>query len=81
MASTTEPAIHSELTEASSGQPSKKPRKKAIWEGKIVVRALLDSFVKLDPRHMAGNPVMFVVEDRKRYHDGPARSWEQCLPV
>jgi potassium-transporting ATPase ATP-binding subunit len=27
-----------------------------------VRRALLDSFVKLDPRHMLGNPVMFVVE-------------------
>ena len=25
-------------------------------------RAILDSFVKLDPRHMMGNPVMFVVE-------------------
>src|SRR6202451_1368937 len=36
--------------------------KKAIWTGKIVGRALVDSFVKLDPRHMMGNPVMFVVE-------------------
>jgi K+-transporting ATPase ATPase B chain len=36
--------------------------KKAIWQGKIVGRAVLDAFVKLDPRHMAGNPVMFVVE-------------------
>ncbi len=36
--------------------------KKAIWQGKIVGRAALDAFVKLDPRHMAGNPVMFVVE-------------------
>jgi K+-transporting ATPase ATPase B chain len=27
-----------------------------------VRRALLDSFVKLNPRHMMGNPVMFVVE-------------------
>ena len=39
-----------------------KSSKKAIWEGKIVGRALVDSFVKLDPRHMMGNPVMFVVE-------------------
>src|ERR1035438_3304623 len=39
-----------------------KSSKKAIWEGKIVGRAILDSFVKLDPRHMMGNPVMFVVE-------------------
>jgi potassium-transporting ATPase ATP-binding subunit len=35
---------------------------KAIWQGKIVGRAALDAFMKLDPRHMAGNPVMFVVE-------------------
>ena len=39
-----------------------KSSKKAIWEGKIVRRAIVDSFVKLDPRHMMGNPVMFVVE-------------------
>jgi potassium-transporting ATPase ATP-binding subunit len=35
---------------------------KAIWQGKIVGRAALDAFAKLNPRHMAGNPVMFVVE-------------------
>jgi potassium-transporting ATPase ATP-binding subunit len=39
-----------------------KKKTKAIWEMKIVRRAILDSFVKLDPRHMMGNPVMFVVE-------------------
>src|ERR1700728_2955015 len=39
-----------------------KSDKRAIWQGKIVGRAALDAFVKLDPRHMAGNPVMFVVE-------------------
>ena len=39
-----------------------KSSKRAIWEGKIVGRAIVDSFVKLDPRHMMGNPVMFVVE-------------------
>jgi K+-transporting ATPase ATPase B chain len=39
-----------------------KPRKKAIWEWKIVRRALLDAFLKLNPRKMMGNPVMFVVE-------------------
>ena len=37
-------------------------KKKAVWEWKIVRRAILDSFGKLDPRHMMGNPVMFVVE-------------------
>ena len=39
-----------------------KSSKRAIWEGKIVRRAIVDSFVKLNPRHMMGNPVMFVVE-------------------
>jgi K+-transporting ATPase ATPase B chain len=34
----------------------------SAWEGKIVRAALADSFVKLDPRLMAKNPVMFVVE-------------------
>ena len=33
-----------------------------LGTGKIVRRAIVDSFVKLNPRHMMGNPVMFVVE-------------------
>src|SRR5246500_5307214 len=37
-------------------------KKKAIWEWKIVRRAILDSVLKLNPRKMMGNPVMFVVE-------------------
>jgi K+-transporting ATPase ATPase B chain len=37
-------------------------RKKAIWEWKIVRRALWDAVIKLNPRTMMGNPVMFVVE-------------------
>jgi K+-transporting ATPase ATPase B chain len=37
-------------------------KKKAIWEWKIVRRALLDAVLKLNPRRMMGNPVMFVVE-------------------
>jgi K+-transporting ATPase ATPase B chain len=37
-------------------------KKKAIWDMKIVRRAILDSFLKLEPRNMMGNPVMFVVE-------------------
>ncbi len=39
-----------------------KTKQKAIWEWKIVSRAVIDSFVKLHPRKMMGNPVMFVVE-------------------
>ena len=37
-------------------------KQKAIWEWKIIRRALLDAFLKLNPRKMMGNPVMFVVE-------------------
>ncbi len=35
---------------------------KAVWEWKIIKRALWDSLLKLNPRKMMGNPVMFVVE-------------------
>ena len=44
------------------GQSPGKRGKKAVWEWKIVRRALWDAFVKLNPRKMMGNPVMFVVE-------------------
>jgi K+-transporting ATPase ATPase B chain len=37
-------------------------KKKAVWEWKIVKRAVWDAFTKLNPRKMMGNPVMFVVE-------------------
>jgi K+-transporting ATPase ATPase B chain len=37
-------------------------KKKAIWEWKIIRRALLDAVLKLNPRKMMANPVMFVVE-------------------
>src|SRR6476660_3869336 len=37
-------------------------KKQAIWDARIVKRALVDSFVKLSPRTMMKNPVMFVVE-------------------
>src|SRR5262245_23325464 len=34
----------------------------SIWDPKIIRRALLDAFSKLNPIKMMGNPVMFVVE-------------------
>ena len=37
-------------------------KNKAIWEWKIIRRAMWDAVVKLNPRKMMGNPVMFVVE-------------------
>jgi len=62
MASTMEPKVTLQPEMVRLGHSPMKPRKKAVWEGRIVWRAILDSFVKLDPRHMMGNPVMFVVE-------------------
>ena len=34
----------------------------SIWDPKIIRRALVDSFIKLNPVAMMKNPVMFVVE-------------------
>jgi K+-transporting ATPase ATPase B chain len=60
MATTTnnQPALRTQP----SGEPVYPKRTKAVWEWKIVRRAIWDSLLKLDPRHMMGNPVMFVVE-------------------
>ena len=44
------------------GYSSKTPRKKVVWEWRIVRRAIWEAFLKLNPRKMMGNPVMFVVE-------------------
>jgi K+-transporting ATPase ATPase B chain len=41
---------------------TQKTKSKAIWDTKIVRRAIVDSLVKLNPKNMMGNPVMFVVE-------------------
>ncbi|HWF92456.1 MAG TPA: potassium-transporting ATPase subunit KdpB [Terriglobales bacterium] len=66
MATTLEEKAGWEVKSVQTGQPAekpkKRPRKKAIWDGKIVRRAIWDSFLKLDPRTMMANPVMFVVE-------------------
>src|SRR5690348_2129399 len=41
-------------------RPKNAPR--SLFDPPIIKRALVDSFVKLDPRLVAKNPVMFVVE-------------------
>jgi len=41
---------------------TKKTKAKSIWDLKIVRRAIFDSILKLEPRNMMKNPVMFVVE-------------------
>src|ERR1700704_5159966 len=37
-------------------------KEQAIWNWQIVRRAIVDSIIKLNPRSMMKNPVMFVVE-------------------
>jgi K+-transporting ATPase ATPase B chain len=41
---------------------AQKPKSPSIFDRAILRRAALDSLRKLDPRHVARNPVMFVVE-------------------
>ncbi len=43
-------------------QPSRRKGDMSIFDGKIIRQAIIDSFVKLDPRVQLRNPVMFVVE-------------------
>jgi K+-transporting ATPase ATPase B chain len=62
MAMTTQPATLPQAQTVRLGQSPMKPRKKAVWEWKIVGHAVRDAFIKLNPRKMMGNPVMFVVE-------------------
>jgi K+-transporting ATPase ATPase B chain len=53
-------AIEAEPHVHHSVRPKNAPR--ALFEGTIVKRAIKEAFVKLDPRIVAKNPVMFVVE-------------------
>src|ERR1700751_4520257 len=62
MAMTTQPQTMPAVPSVRLGHSPNKPRKKAVWEWKIVRRAIWDAFLKLNPRKMMGNPVMFVVE-------------------
>src|ERR1700746_47410 len=62
MAMTTQPPTLPSVPSVTLGRSPMKPRKKAVWEWKIVRRAILDAVLKLNPRKMMGNPVMFVVE-------------------
>lgn len=52
--------------ESSLAPPGDTPKlrgtKKSLWTGGIVTRAVWDSLVKLNPRTLMKNPVMFVVE-------------------
>ncbi|HVY29285.1 MAG TPA: potassium-transporting ATPase subunit KdpB [Polyangiaceae bacterium] len=52
--------VASDAPAAAVTRPKNAPRQ--LFEAAIVKRALKDAFVKLDPRTVAKNPVMFVVE-------------------
>jgi len=62
MAIATQPPTFPQVQSVRLGNSPMKSRKKAIWEWKIIRRALVDAVLKLNPRTMMGNPVMFVVE-------------------
>src|SRR3954447_19099179 len=53
---------HVEPTEHLEEEPSLKKESKGLFDPSILRRATVDSIKKLDPRLMAKNPVMFVVE-------------------
>jgi potassium-transporting ATPase ATP-binding subunit len=50
------------LPDPSYNVVSRERKKKSLWTGGIVAGALRDSFIKLNPRTLMKNPVMFVVE-------------------
>src|ERR1700734_806071 len=60
MATTMTPPVP--VTDPVSLMPKKGSRARPLFDPPIVKRALKDSFVKLNPRTMMKNPVMFVVE-------------------
>src|SRR5215467_14162384 len=41
---------------------AERAQKRPLFDPPIVKRAIRDAFIKLDPRQVAKNPVMFVVE-------------------
>lgn len=59
---TTQTPPTSDLQPFHLGRPPRRQKKKAVWEWKIVSRAIWGALIKLNPRKMMGNPVMFVVE-------------------
>jgi K+-transporting ATPase ATPase B chain len=51
-----------DLIAASAKEHRVRGAARPLFDGAIVKRAIVSSFAKLDPRHQARNPVMFVVE-------------------
>src|ERR1700726_3710764 len=50
------------LSEEQKDMTAQAKKGKSIWDAQIAKRALWDSFIKLNPRTLMKNPVMFVVE-------------------
>src|ERR1051326_9153518 len=61
-ATVTSPPSSSAGSDITSLLPKKAPRARPLFDPPIVKRAITDSFLKLNPRLMMKNPVMFVVE-------------------
>jgi K+-transporting ATPase ATPase B chain len=57
----TRPPATSRVTAQEAAQRQQALRKRPLFDPPILKRAVRDAFVKLDPRHMVRNPVMFVV--------------------
>lgn len=55
------PEILQQLAAPAGGNMRPKNAPKSLLDPEIIKRAALDAFAKLDPRHVAKNPVMFVV--------------------
>src|SRR5271165_6080029 len=62
MATTMTPPTSGSANDITSLIPKKAPRARPLFDPPIVKRAITDSFLKLHPRLMMKNPVMFVVE-------------------
>ncbi len=45
-----------------TAEAARRARQRSVWDPAIVRRAILESFIKLDPRYMISKPVMFIVE-------------------
>jgi K+-transporting ATPase ATPase B chain len=71
-------AAESIATNTGHVSPTNRARgqERPLFDGPIVRRAIVDSFTKLDPRHQARNPVMFVVEIGSLFTTG---LWVQSL--
>jgi K+-transporting ATPase ATPase B chain len=57
----TPPTVRTAETDAMKELAAQRRRSSSIFSGPLARAAIGQSFVKLDPRHLIGNPVMFVV--------------------